>query len=191
MSDAETLERKGLLPAQPQSFLERDGISDIGPAEKIFERSRGRRWAAVTIVAIISFCLGCLVSLTSVDFGRHTRHMHEGAKPGWEEATVWCKSERSSSPYTPKVNVLRVCLAPMSPAVEFEDANFVNYFAHKSEYRGPPNPAIERAWERLLRCEEWTITCSCRVSDDLSQSTRLESTGLICNFSIDHRTNPS
>ncbi|CAJ2504757.1 Uu.00g121510.m01.CDS01 [Anthostomella pinea] len=45
-------------------------------------------------------------------------------------------------------------LNPYSPLieeglVEYYDTNFDNEFAHKTEYRGPPTPDIEVAWNRL------------------------------------------
>ncbi|GAP92147.1 putative tat pathway signal sequence [Rosellinia necatrix] len=45
-------------------------------------------------------------------------------------------------------------LNPYSPAiedgvVEYYDTNFENEFTHKTKYRGPPTPELEKAWDQL------------------------------------------
>ncbi|OCK99890.1 uncharacterized protein K441DRAFT_535822 [Cenococcum geophilum 1.58] len=39
--------------------------------------------------------------------------------------------------------------SPANAVVEYEDFDFDNDFAHKTKYRGPPTPELERAWEDL------------------------------------------
>jgi len=40
-------------------------------------------------------------------------------------------------------------LAPLLDVVEYEEVDFVNPFAHKTIYRGPPTDELEEAWKEL------------------------------------------
>jgi hypothetical protein len=42
--------------------------------------------------------------------------------------------------------------APANIAIEYEERDFDNDFAHDTIYRGPPTPALEQAWDKLWRC---------------------------------------
>lgn len=42
--------------------------------------------------------------------------------------------------------------APLLEAVEYEDVNFENSFAHKTKYRGPPTAELEEEWGKLWHC---------------------------------------
>lgn len=48
-----------------------------------------------------------------------------------------------------KMTMLTENLAPVFPVVEFWEDHFVNYFAHKTIYRGPPTLEREMAWSDL------------------------------------------
>lgn len=39
--------------------------------------------------------------------------------------------------------------APLNEAVEYEDFNFDNKFAHKTEFRGPPTEELEETWTEM------------------------------------------
>lgn len=43
--------------------------------------------------------------------------------------------------------------APLHEAVEYEEYDFENPFAHKSPYRGPPTNEIDAAWTDLWFCK--------------------------------------
>ena len=43
--------------------------------------------------------------------------------------------------------------APLNEAVEYEDFNFDNKFAHKTKFRGPPTHELEERWTNLWQSE--------------------------------------
>jgi len=45
------------------------------------------------------------------------------------------------------------CPAPLNVAVEYEELDFENAFAHQTKYRGPPTPELEEAWAELWFCK--------------------------------------
>lgn len=49
--------------------------------------------------------------------------------------------------------MLTNCIAPMNEAVEYEELDFYNPFAHDTIYRGPPTHELEEAWSKLWFCK--------------------------------------
>ena len=49
---------------------------------------------------------------------------------------------------------MKLCwyVAPLLDAVEYEDVNFDNDFAHQTKYRGPPTKELEEEWNNLWLC---------------------------------------
>ena len=41
----------------------------------------------------------------------------------------------------------------MNEAVQYEERDFINPFAHDTIYRGPPTPELESAWVDLWFCK--------------------------------------
>ena len=54
-------------------------------------------------------------------------------------------------------------VAPLLDAVEYEDVNFDNDFAHQTKYRGPPTKELEEEWSKLWLCM-YTLSSSVKTS---------------------------
>jgi hypothetical protein len=48
---------------------------------------------------------------------------------------------------------LLIKIAPANEAIEYEEFDFDNDFAHQTVYRGVPNPELEKACDRLWLCK--------------------------------------
>ncbi|WPH00670.1 Hypothetical protein R9X50_00350000 [Acrodontium crateriforme] len=99
-------------------------IEDYRFLEPPRARSRRPRYWYLSLAAI--FCIGIMTALLVMYFGGTTLVCRRESD---QQTGVW---------------------SPLADAVVFEDINFANNFSHKSPYRGPPNPEIEREWNRLI-----------------------------------------